>query len=361
MSALAPRFLISGLDTVQAAYYLRPTNGSTFSFESLLITKERLRADKVREGEPVSIGDWSFILQPYGSSSGYPLVLKNPQFTVECGEYNTPGFFVTFRSEALWQQGAKALHEHFLTWARSVGLVAVKVESLSRVDFAFDYLLPVVDFTEDSVVSLSSKDSQHRENGALQTLTFGRGDIVLRIYDKVAEIAQQSDKVWFFQLWGETEKVWRMEWQVRKDALQRFGLRTFEDLFAGQGDLLRYLATEHESIRVSNADSNRSRWPLHPLWRDLLAQIESFDSQGTYRSIDPQAALDERLLRMAISVYGYLKRIAAITGMQHAEDFVSLPTAQERMEQLVYRVHSPGAWRLDVQAKRDQMQLGNWQ
>jgi hypothetical protein len=31
------------------------------------------------------------------------------------------------------------------------------------------------------------------------------------------------------------------------------------------------------------------------------------------------------------------------------------------MEQLVYRVHSPGAWRLDVQAKRDQMQLGNWQ
>jgi hypothetical protein len=237
----------------------------------------------------------------------------------------------------------------------------VKAEALSRVDFAFDYLLPVVDFTEDNVVSLSTKDAQYRENGALQTLTFGRGDIVLRIYDKVAEIAQQSDKVWLFQLWGESENVWRVEWQVRKDVLRRFALRTFDDLFEGQGDLLRYLASEHDSLRVPNADSNRSRWPLHPLWRDLINEIEEFNGEGVYRSIDPQAALNERLLRMAISVYGYLKRIAAITGMQHEEDFVSLPTAQERLEELVFRVHSPGTWKLDVQAKRQQMQLGNWQ
>ena len=78
-------------------------------------------------------------------------------------------------------------------------------------------------------------------------------------------------------------------------------------------------------------------------------------------NLDPQAALNERLLRIAISMYGNLKRIAAITGMQHAEDFVSLPTAQERLEQLVYRVHEPVTWKLDVEAKREHMQAGSWQ
>lgn len=360
MSLLPIRPLISGLDTVHAAYYLRPGYGAAFSYEALLQEKERLRSDRMRDGKAVAIGDWTFALQPYGSGSGYPLVLKNAEYTIECGENNTPGFFVAFRSEALWQRGARAMHERLLTWAESVGLVPVKAESLSRVDFAFDYFLPTVDFTDENVVSLSAKDSRHRQDRKIQTMSFGRGDVLLRIYNKVDEIAQQSDKVWFFDLWGETENIWRIEWQIRKDMLRRFGLRTFADLFAGQGDLLRYLASEHDTLRVPTDDSNRSRWPLHPLWSDLLRQIEALDSQGVYRDIDPQAALNERLLRMAISVYGYLKRIAAITGMQHAEDFVSLATAQERLEQLVYRVHNAGSWKLDVQTKREQMELGNW-
>ena len=86
----------------------------------------------------------------------------------------------------------------------------------------------------------------------------------------------------------------------------------------------------------------------------MLVQIETFDCQGVYRDIDPQAALNERLLRMAVSIYGYLKRIAAITSLQKAEDFVSLPAALERLEGLVRRVHDPLTWKVDVEAKRTQ-------
>lgn len=359
MANVTFRRLLTGLDTVQAAYYLRPGYGSVFSYETLAIEKERLRASKDRLGVPVKIAGWSFLLKPYGSSSGYPLVLEHPSLTIECGEFNTPGFFVTYRSQALWQHGAAALHQGLLDWAQSAGLVQLKRESLSRVDFTFDYFLPEIDFDADNIVSLASKDAQYRENGTAQTFTFGKSDIVLRIYDKIAEIAQQSDKVWFFQLWGETEHVWRIEWQVRKEVLRRFGLRTFDDLFTGQGDVLRYLATEHDSLRIKAEDSNRSRWPIHPLWQDLLAQIETFDAQGVYREIDPQAALNERLLRMAVSVYGYLKRVAAITSLQSAEEFVSLPTALERLEGLVRRVHDPLTWKVDVEAKREQTRFGN--
>ena len=355
---LAFRRLLTGLDTVQVAYFLRATIGCEFKFEPLMLAKERARADKAREGVPVEIGGWSFGLRPYGSGSGYPLVLDHPQYTIECGEFNTPGFFVTFRSQALWEHGARALDEAFLAWAESVGLLVIRSESLSRVDFTFDYWLAGVDFTGDSVVSLSSKEAQYREDGRLQSLTFGKGDVVLRIYDKIAEIAQQSDKVWFFDLWGIKENVWRIEWQVRKDVLRRFGIRTFQDLFDGQGDVLRYLATEHDSMRVPTSDSNRSRWPLHPMWQDLLAQIETFRSQGVHREIDPQAALNAQLHRIAISVYGYQKRVAAILSLQDGRDAVTLGDAAFRLRELIERLHDPLSWQIDVAAKREQTRLG---
>jgi len=283
------RRLLAGLDTVQACYYLRPTIGQAFSFEALTVLKERARASKIRDGVPVEIGGWSFQLRPSGSGSGYPLILEHPNYTLECGEFNNPSFFVTFRSRALWQHGAAALHETFLTWATSVGLTVIRTESLSRVDFTFDYQIENPDFTIDSVVSLSAKDDQRREDRRVQTIMFGKGDVVLRIYDKIAEIEQSSEKVWFYELWGVREKVWRIEWQVRKDVLRRFGIKSFQDLFEGQGDVLRYLVNDHDTLRIPTEDTNRSRWPLHPLWVDLAQQIAEFCGQGVYRVFDPQA------------------------------------------------------------------------
>ena len=182
------RHLLAGLDTVQVAYYLRCIGyGAEFSFEKLLLERERLRAANTRTGCVVEIGDRTFQLQRYGSSSGYPLVLKNAEVTIECGENNSPGFFVTYRSEALWRRGAQALHEAFIAWAESVGLVVVRDESLSRVDYAFDYSLPAVDFTEDSVVSLSlgTKDAQYRDfnfkSSARKTHFFGPGVNTTRV------------------------------------------------------------------------------------------------------------------------------------------------------------------------------------
>src|SRR5665213_2725870 len=103
--ALPFRRLLTGLDTVQVAYYLRRNLDAAFSFDSLIIEKERLRASKSRDGVLVQIGSEPFMLQAYGSKSGYPLVLEHVDFTMECGEFNTPGFYVTYRSKALWHKG----------------------------------------------------------------------------------------------------------------------------------------------------------------------------------------------------------------------------------------------------------------
>jgi hypothetical protein len=183
--------------------------------------------------------------------------------------------------------------------------------------------------------------------------------VVLRVYDKVAEIEQQSGKTWFFPLWGEDDGVWRIEWQVRKEVLRRFGIYTFGDLHDQSGDLLRYLAQEHDTLRRPSSDRNRSRWPLHPLWQGLEQRIREFNTQGVYRALDPAAAIEERIMRIGISVYGYQKQLAALRCVQQGKEFMSAEEARAEFDRLLRRVHHPLNWKLDLRKRIKLVQLGH--
>ena len=352
------KLLASGLDTIECAYYLRAVPGCKLDFESLRLQREVMRESKQPESAVLKLGDMEFLLSPNGTKSGYPFVMSNQDCTIQFGEFNDPSFFVRYSSFALWTKGAKFLHDRFLSWADALGLQTVRAEGLSRVDFAFDFLLPAIDFDEDSFVTAASKDSQHRKDSKVQTFTFGRDEIVLRVYNKSDEIKEASKKYWMHLFWQEqTENVWRVEWLVRKETLKRFGLRTFQDLFEGYGDVLRYLMSEHTSLRIKNEDSNRSRWPVHPLWTLLSEHISTLPAQGVYKEVDPRMMLDEILIRMAISMEGYLKKIAAIECLKEGRPMLSQTQTIDRLIPLLDKVHNNLTWRGDVQKRMDQLRL----
>ena len=66
---------------------------------------------------------------------------------------------------------------------------------------------------------MTDSDSQYRKNRKVQTFTFGAGEIVLRVYDKSAEMTEASNKTWFYPLWRQDKDVWCIEWQLRKETL----------------------------------------------------------------------------------------------------------------------------------------------
>lgn len=352
--------LLYGHDTIECAYYLRAASGQGIDFDELAVQREALRQSKRKDPAVIALGDMEFLLQRYGSSSGFPFVLIHPDWTIECGQYNNPSFYVTYRSEALWREGAFALHERFRAWALSLGFYEYKAEGLSRVDSTFDVYLPQVDFDEDRFVSLADTDTRHRRDRRIRGFRFGESDVLMRVYDKVAEIRESSFKVWFYDIWGVQEDVWRVEWQARKEMLRRFGIRTLVDLRERQGDLLRYLAQEHDTLRVPNGDSNRSRWPLHPLWTELQRYIALIEGLGVYREIDPQAAIRQRLARLAISLYGYLKQVAALESLRLGGEYLTQPEAMRVLGLLVARVHDPLVWQMDVTKRMDHIRLGQW-
>ena len=354
------KLLLHGFDTLQCAYFLRQSSADGIDFQTLAKQREEIRQTKMKETVPVKLGNTSFLLHPYGTASGYPFVISNEDYKIEFGQFNNPSFFVTFKSQALWRESAFLLHEKFMRWADSVGFGAYRTEGLSRVDFSFDYHMPIIDFNEDDFVSRCNKDSQHRENGKVQTFTFGRGDIVLRVYDKVAEVCQQSNKVWLYLLWGQETDVWRIEWQVRKDILRQFGIRTFEDLKKCQGDLLRYLSEEHTTLRVPNGDGNRARWPLHSLWVDLQEKIGQLDRLGVSRIFGKTAVLEERMVRIGIIAYGYLKAYAAVHCVQNRMSMIDEHAALFHLMLRMWRVHDSLNWRIEVKNRIDAIEHGEW-
>lgn len=354
------QLLLSGHDTIECAYYLAPEVGCQLDYEHLSAQKEALRLSKSRQPKVITLGCEEFLLAGHGTGSGYPFLIENADFSVQFGEFNQPNFFVTFRSMALWHQSAQGLHARFLAWAKSLGLYAYLPERLSRVDFSFDYHLPVIDFDEDSFVTSFAKDNQHRKNRKVQTFRFGEGDLALRVYNKCDEIQESSAKTWFHDLWGRDSEVWRIEWQTRKEWLRRVGIKTFPDLKERQGDLLRLLVNDHTSLRIRSEDSNRSRWLLHPLWHALRQHVAQMEGLGVVRELELPALMDERLMRISISVYGYLKRIAAIKCLQGGIPQMSQQQAHGHLGILLRHIHDPLTWETDVERRMTEMRLGEW-
>ena len=353
-----PRLLLSGIDSLYVAYFHDAAN-SSLDWDDLRFRKEQLKSARRARVEPVTLGTETFALQPYGKHP-YPIVLRNKAFEVRLAERMQPTVYVQFTSESLWTLGLEALAVRFHVWAESVGLTAIRPEQVSRADFAFDFAIAKPDFLIDHFIAREIKDTAWRERRRTQTIQIGTGDVVLRVYDKVAEVEQASAKVWFFQLWGQSSGVWRVEFQVRVKRLGTAGIRTLDDLAALQADLLRELAGQM-TLRAPGADSNRSRWPLHPLWRALQAAIADRPQTGLVAQLNPPALLDWRLERSLRSLYGSLKGIGALVSLRNGlPQPETLSEVLEALEEHLVPHHSPTLWRADLADRMTRYELGQW-
>ncbi|MAU41082.1 MAG: hypothetical protein CMF31_05625 [Kordiimonas sp.] len=350
-----PALLLSGIDSLYVSYYL---DGLALDWDELSFQKEKLRQDPRSEFLSLRLGGEEWALSASGSYP-YRYVLRNPYFTVKLAEANQPNCYVQYLSEGLWKKGEAWLNQRLENWFKKLGVQKTRVESVSRVDLAFDFHLPEMDFTAESFVTRAKKDAQWRDSGKVQTFVMGKGAIVVRVYDKVAEIEQQSQKYWFYDLWGQKAEVWRVEFQVRKDKLKAIGINRLEDLRAFKGDLLRELATQHTSLRLPTGDQNRSRWPYHPLWMALLEAIEHEPQTGLIATARGDISNVLTLERQLRSLYGDLKAVGSVLSlMQGKEEPIAFIRLLELLPSMLSRTHQDTVWRNDVGQRMKKRRLG---
>jgi hypothetical protein len=359
MSYRVPRLLLQGLDSLYVSYFFDMKTGG-LDWDDLSYRKERLKQSRAAGFSKIVLGSETFALLPNGKKP-YSYIVTAKPFKIYLSENLQPGCHVQFSSEGLWQTGAQGLLNRIEAWASSLGFRSTRPNVVARADWAFDYHVPEVDFTRDHFVSRAIKNATWRERQTDQTFSFGAKDVLIRIYDKVAEIAQQSGKAWFYPLWGQTTDVWRIEFQVRRERLKQAAIGSTEELLALQNDLLRELAGNHTTLRRPASDTNRSRWPMHPLWLALQGDIAALPQTGLVRHIDPQMPLDWRLYQQCKSLVGSLKGIAAVTALKAGStEAPELNHLLGLLPDLLSPHHEEHTWTHDVEQRIAAHGLGQW-
>lgn len=306
----AHKLLLSGIDSLYCSYFVGEDG---FDWEELAFRKSMAQEDRGRTVE-FNLGGKVWAIKP-GGRHPYTYVLSDGDIELCLAENMEPRAHARLLSHALWAKGPQALLDGFSAWLESVGAAQTRPPIVSRADWSFDFEVPVVDFGVEDFTSRAKKDSLHRGHGRDETFTFGRGDTVVRVYDKVKEIEEQSAKAWFFELWGQGEKVWRIEVQMRREKLLEFGIASPANLFSNARGALEWALGSHTSLRQApkgGRDSNKSRWPLHPLRRavqDAAADFECSKSVGEDKVVGSLAFREMQILR---SISGMLQQLAAV-------------------------------------------------
>ena len=136
-----------------------------------------------------------------------------------------------------------------------------------------------------------------------------------------------------------------------KDGYARLSLEPDGLAVVEPNTLLRFLAEHHDTLRARTEDSNRSRWPLHPLWVDLQQRIAELHRLETKQVDGKDLVLDERLTRLTISIYGYPKRMAAVSCVKQGLATMAEEEALGLLGQRLRELFDPLSWKVDVQKR----------
>jgi len=284
--------LLAGIDTLAVGFNVDEYLLTPEDWAALADAKASAQGTMFDSGgQPIVFQGRTFSVSPKGSH-GYEYVLVNDDITIQIAERATGGSHypevrVTWRSAYLWRYGWRGVYTYVKRWVRSWAAGADDAEKVSRSDLCIDVAasVPEVNLRVGEVVSYARSKSefhvQHHLKGMADTgYTFGQGDLMGRVYDKLAEIVH-SNKAWFQDLWRKNgwngeDPVTRVEFQVRRAHLKSQQIDTVEDLERQLADLWKYF-TDWVSLRdQDDNDSNRRRWPKKPFWETVRAAVPAF-------------------------------------------------------------------------------------
>ncbi len=275
--------IAKGYDTVEETLNLR-LNGEFL--DRLEDAKARAKDSNGGDGvAPVAIGSGDFTeimhVRSHGGQGGVRYFLDNDDFLIRVRPQSTWGVSVRYKSAGLWEHGVKPLSDRIFTALHAEGKPGCdKWATVKRVDFACDFHAPA--FSPEMVWSimdaLVSRMKFHPvgSSAGVETITMGSmANLQIQVYDKGREIREVSGKDWMPELWaregydvpsdGQDRDVWRVEIRFSKNFLRDRGINYFDQAEENMADLVAEALYSNRLTRPTG-DSNRRRWPLHPLW-----------------------------------------------------------------------------------------------
>lgn len=302
--------LYCGVDTLIASF--------TGTLEDGLA--ERLEAAKARAQsrdvpERFDVGGETFFVQPKGQGR-YAWVLSDHRMLVFVSRSlkGMPVLSIKLRASALASEGHQALWAQAVTVAGSFGEIVAN--TLSRIDLACD--LHGLDFTDEGFKRLVCAASYRQiiTDGEGVTYQIGKGDVVMRIYRKDAELRAKG-KLSYAALWERhhdydpTAPVWRIEVQLRGGVLNELSSRDVWLAFGKLGRLFQF-GMHWCELRIPSADQTKKRWPVDLVWTAIAAMWGASEPEPRIRKVSAIESQDRVIARLI----GATATLAAYSGQR---------------------------------------------
>ncbi|MEZ5559154.1 MAG: hypothetical protein R3E86_11535 [Pseudomonadales bacterium] len=263
-----------------------------------------------RAGALFHLIDHQFEVGPTGRGK-FPFVLVDNWFQLQVASSSAkslPLVYVQVSSEVLSRSGMDSALSRLFAIAKFLDPGSGD-HGVSRVDLCVDFVSDhaIGEIQDRAWVTRAKGIDRYTQDRRFSGYTIGRGgELSCRLYDKTLEIDQKSKKVWLFQVWSDAGwdgrfPVWRLEFQFRRTVLRELGVTTAQDLTASLNSLWQYAMTQWLRLVVPTDDSNQTRWPAHPLWKELSqASFNSFPREPLSRIRKSRVPSDEYLFRNAL-------------------------------------------------------------
>lgn len=292
----------------------------------------------------VELSGLRFELKGTGSHH-YKFVLINNAYRIQLAGRNAkrlPLAYVQISSDWLTQHGPRASLDQLLGVLGQLGEVEGEAK-ISRADLFADFTAPfrLNDWDERAWICRARKISRYTEGEVCSGWTVGMGgELGCRLYDKTLEI-QKSGKdslkpLWHQAGWNPLSAVYRLEFELKREALKAHGVDSLDDLLTKLGGLWAYATQDWLRLSIPTTDENQSRWPTHPVW-SVLSQVDWDGISGASVPVRPdRAPSDERIYQSVMSV---ISSYMAVRGLDDPDAAFNLCLQETRSH-----YNGKGAW-----------------
>lgn len=210
----------------------------------------------------------------------FPYILEDNAFRIQFSRSRSMPFaYVKISSEYLTHVGSVAAEKTLRLILDQFGVIHESA-NVSRIDLFVDFVSSVdmESWDRHAWVTRASAINAYSVERDFSGWVIGAGSVIsCRLYDKTLEIEKQSKKYYLHKLWNkagwnEHDKVWRLEFQLKREVLTQKGLHKLHDVLNHLDGIWSYSTTEWLRLTLPNLeDKTRTRWPVHPLWGYLTS------------------------------------------------------------------------------------------
>jgi hypothetical protein len=236
----------------------------------------------------------------------FPYVLQDNAFRISLSRptaKSLPMAYVQVSSDFLSAVNPETAEEHLRGILDQLGDVE-GFPNVSRIDLFVDFVSDVdmEGWDRSSWVTRAHTVNQYAIQGKFSGWAIGLGGVIAcRLYDKTLEI-EESGKDYLKGLWGkagwqEGQRVWRLEFEFKREFLSQKGVGSFREVMRHLSGLWTYATDDWLRLAIPDEnDQTRSRWAVHPLWQYLASVDWGGDGGALLSRFNPTRAPDDRYL-----------------------------------------------------------------